>query len=173
MGELVVSRGAMLTLVAMLDLSDAALARIWWSRAKLAEQRGVAPCTITRHVNELEAAGAVAVDRAKAFEGPQGWTRWRTNRYRFCRLRAARQATTSPAGERQSPRPAPAPPAATQAPLFERVHAPPPVETAAPAHDEAPSDARASIARWVAGNRPSPHVLAQRARARAAIFDEP
>ncbi len=173
MGDLAITRGAMLTLVAMLDMSDASLARIWWSREKLAAARGVAPCTITRHVNELEAVGAIEVDRATPFESPtHGWTRWRTNRYRFCRHRRAKKESPARA---PAPEPTPAvssPPAATHGELFELSHPPPPPDDDSTRHDESAADAREAIARWRAENPgPSARVVRLRDEARRKNFE--
>jgi len=102
MAGLTITRGALFTLVVMVDQSDPSLARIWHSRATLAEKRGVAPCTISRHVRELECAGVLDVDRAGAFPklDGSGFTRSRTNRYRFLR----RKASESTDGDSGDPR---------------------------------------------------------------------
>ncbi len=186
MGDLPITRGAMLTLVAMLDLSDPSLARIWHSRITLAEKRGVAPCTITRHVRELEAAGAIEVDRANPFnsEALGRYTRWRTNRYRFCRHRRARRERPARA---PAPEPMPAvssPPAADEGELFERAHPPPPRSDDSPRKSVAEvsrdqrqrsvtdsQKAREDIARFREEVRPSPRVVRLREEARRKNFE--
>lgn len=121
------------TYLHLLERSDRYGTAPFDSRAKLAEDLGRHPCTVSRHIARLEELGLVEVVRApviprlgrraplrlpRGAAGAGHWKRAFTNRYRFCRPPADEQTPAPAAGDRAAAERAPAGPPAPHVQLL-------------------------------------------------------